>query len=458
MDPINYSQDVQTPFQAALQGYQAGSAIRNDQQQQQALQQAQARQRQMNVDLQAAAQDHTLMPNVMIKYPEIADKLKVGLDATNSQAAQQTLSQITPIYAALQNGNVNAAVEQATNMANAYRNAGMLDKANDLDAMIEHMQTNPQDTAVRLAGRISVLPGGDKILDGVKASMLLPSDVATGKAGASKAQSEAIVSGVAAGKAQAKTELDNQNLKSQIAERAARLRLDQDKLTTDTQVKLSELTQKYGQLPDDARKLVNDSAVAATSSEAAVQQYQQLAGKIDALGGSWGSGGTSSAGEWLSRAVGNEDAVSALKREYTRMASQGLIKLLPPGPASDKDIANAKEGIPNANASPAVVSSYLRGMAKLSAYDAVLNNAKAEWAGAVQHLGRTKADIVIDGTRVPAGTTFNEFARGYLASKADALDSAARIGGRGYMRFAIPPTGSPSAGTPASSGGATGAY
>jgi hypothetical protein len=31
MDPINYSIDVQSPIQAAAQGYQLGAGIRNDQ-------------------------------------------------------------------------------------------------------------------------------------------------------------------------------------------------------------------------------------------------------------------------------------------------------------------------------------------------------------------------------------------------------------------------------------------
>jgi len=244
MEPINYSMDVQSPFQAALQGYQAGTAIRNDQAQQQALQQAQARQQQMNADLSAAFQDHTMLPSVMIKYPEIADKLKIGLDASNAQHAQQTLNQITPIYAALQSGNVDVAATQAAGLSTAYRNAGMQDKAEAMDAMIAHMKVNPQDTATRLAGRIAVLPGGDKILDGVKSSILLPSDVATSRAGASKAQSEAVVSGVAAGNAATKADLDNQKAQQEIQTAEAQRRINE----LNVQIAQADSETKRGQL------------------------------------------------------------------------------------------------------------------------------------------------------------------------------------------------------------------
>jgi hypothetical protein len=240
-----------------------------------------------------------------------------------------------------------------------------------------------------------------------------------------------------------KADLENKELISKAADRYARLGLDIDTFTTGTKIKIAELRQKFGELPDDARKLVNEGAVTAAGAEQAVAQYADLAQKIDGLGGSWGAGST--AHEFLKRATGSEDAISGLKREYTRMASTGVLKLLPPGPASDKDVALAREGIPNANSSPEVMASYLRGMAKLSSYDAAFNNAKSEWVGAVKHLGTAKTDIEIDGVKVPAGTTFNAFARQFIEKKADQSYNAAITQRRSYMRFAKPTADAPSA-------------
>ena len=462
MDPINYSVDVATPFQSMMAGYQGGAAIRNDQLQQQQQAQAIAQQQQQRATLQAlmsnpnpTAKDFS---NATMLIPGMKDQFKQAWDMRNTDQQQNDLSHTSQVYAALQGGQPDIAAKILTDRAAALKASGNAEDAQHAETMAGVIQAHPELAKTMVGMQLASIPGGDKVING--ASGLGGEDRAQNEEPAKQAalDAEARIKGAAAATAP-QTEAQklqasiwgNANLKSQIQERAARLGLDQDRLTSETQAKILELNQKFGQLPDDARTLVNSSSLAATSSEQQVQQYQSLASKIDALGGSWGAG--SSAKEFFKRATGNEDGISALKREYTRMASQGVIKLLPPGPASDKDIENAKAGIPDANASPDVMSSYLRGMSKLSAYDAVLNNAKAEWVGQVQHLGRAKTDIVVDGTQVPAGTTFNDFARSYLASKADALNAAATVGGRGYMRFALPPSGANAA--PAAAGATT---
>lgn len=454
MDPINYSIDVQTPFQAALAGYQGGAAIRNDQLQQQqqqlALQQQQVQQQTLQrlmANPNPTAKDYS---DATLLIPGMKDQFKQAWDMRNTDQQQNDLSHVAQVYAALKSSQPDVAAQLLRDRAAAMLNSGRPDEARNAQTMASVAEESPELVKSIIGMKLASIPGGDKVITGAsglgaeqRASDKAPADVRTANAEASIKEATAAVAPQSEAQKLQTSVWNNANTKSQIEERAARLGLDKDRLTSETQLKLMELQQKFGQLPDDARKLVNDSALTAVSSEQQVQQYQQLAGQIDALGGSWGAG--SGAHEWLKRTTGNEDAVSALKREYTRIAAQGVMKLLPPGPASDKDIANAKEGIPNANASPEVMASYLRGMAKLSAYDAVLNNAKAEWVGAVQHLGRAPKDIEIDGTKVPAGSTFNDFARTYLATKADALNAAATVGGRGYMRFALPPSAAPAA-------------
>lgn len=453
MNPINYSVDVATPFASALQGYQAGAAIRNDQQQQQQQQVAQAqqlKQQQLLAGLankpNATADDYA---SVMTQIPGIAEQLQKAWTTKSTAQQQSHASDLLQWGAAIKSGKPEFAVSQMTARADAMEQAGgPTPESKGLRMQAQVIQEDPQFALGQFQAMLIGSPLGKDAAEALakfggeaRAQELQPGLVAKG---AAEATTAGVTAQFALPEAQQKLQTGvwgNSNTRSQIEERAARLGLDKDKLMSETQIKVAEMNQKFGQLPDDARKLVNDSTLTAVSSEQQVQQYQQLAGQIDSLGGSWGAGST--AHEWLKRTIGSEEAVSALKREYTRMASQGVIKLLPPGPASDKDIENAKAGIPNASASPEVMSSYLRGMAKISAYDAVLNNAKAEWAGAVQHLGRTKADIEIDGVKVPAGATFNDFARKYLATKSDALNASATVSNRGYMRFAQPSAPAP---------------
>jgi hypothetical protein len=488
-EPINYSTDVQTPFQAAAQGYQLGAGIRDDQfkQQQQQVelqqqQQARAQQMQLQQDLAAASRDHTLLPGIMVRNPQIAEKLKFGMDASNTQQAQGVLSEATPIYSAFMSGpgGVDIGINMLKQRAAAQENSGDKQGAAATLAMADQAAQDPQGVAYRLAARLATVPGGDKVIDGVMkqrqeqraqdqapAALRAANADATTKEGTAKyalvqsganarlttaqADKTGAEAAVAPQMAQAELKLKDAQVRdifSQITNRVAQFGLANDVQRSEIQIKAQELAQKFGQLPDDARKLVNDSAVQGVTSEMQTKQYNDLSGKLDQIGDSWGAGST--AHEWLKRTTGNEDAVSAFKREYTRMASQGVIKLLPPGPASDKDIANAKEGIPNANASPQVMASYLRGMAKLSAYDAALNQAKADWVGQSQTLGSARMDMTVGDTKVPKGTTFADFARQFMARNADTINSATTVQGRSYMRFAnpaAPPAGGLGTGT-----------
>jgi hypothetical protein len=112
--------------------------------------------------------------------------------------------------------------------------------------------------------------------------------------------------------------------------------------------------------------------------------------------------------------------------------------------ATDKDIELALKGLPPETADAAVLASFLRGMAKMSQYDAVAESAKSEWVNSNGTLGRANKDIDIGGIQVPKGTTYVDFARQFMDQRAQdlAADQSGRaVSGRGYMRFANPETG-----------------
>ena len=458
MQPINYLSMV--PQQDFLRdvhgGLQIGMSIRAAQQAQQQQEAAQQRQQQY----QQAVQSYLQAPTgsgasaLTLQFPERAKEIQDAWGMEDKVQRDSTLKAAVPFFAALNNGRPDVAKGMLEQRVAALQNSGQ-DSSHE-EQWLQQLNNGQADVVKGQMGLFlsAVHPDFAKNFGELgaesRAAALAPSVQEKSVADARKAGAEATTAQVTAANApkvaaQAAEESRWKlaDLKSQIEDRAARRFLDTDKLTTDTQIRLKELGQKFGELPESVTKMLNDSVLSSTSSEQQTSQYHQLASQIDALGASWGT--ATSVNEWLKRATGNEDAVSALRREYTRMASQGVIKLMPPGPASDQDVKNAKEGIPNANASPQVVASYLRGMAKLSAYDAALNSAKAEWLGQVRNLGKARSDIEIDGVKVPAGMSFDDFARKSLARKADQINSAATVSTRGYMKYAAPT-------------GATGAY
>ena len=74
---------------------------------------------------------------------------------------------------------------------------------------------------------------------------------------------------------------------------------------------------------------------------------------------------------------GSEDEVTKLRTEFNQIKNNMVMESLPPGVASDKDIAIAMSGFPSATASPEYVAQYMRGMAKLAAITAERENLRA---------------------------------------------------------------------------------
>ena len=78
--------------------------------------------------------------------------------------------------------------------------------------------------------------------------------------------------------------------------------------------------------------------------------------------------------------LGAQTEIDSLKTEFTRLTNTGIINSLPPGVASDRDIAIISEGFPNSSWSPKEIEKFLRAVAKVSAYDAEKNAFRAKYA------------------------------------------------------------------------------
>ncbi len=76
---------------------------------------------------------------------------------------------------------------------------------------------------------------------------------------------------------------------------------------------------------------------------------------------------------------GTQDDVSALKTAFTEVVNTNIINSLPPGVASDKDIAMAMSGFPNKDWSHTQIAQWLRGRAKLTAFAAEKEKLKSKY-------------------------------------------------------------------------------
>lgn len=432
VSPIDYTIDVATPFQTAMQGWAMGTQdklARADEarrqqmfdQQQEAIKQQQLQQQVRNEDLYK----FSLIPNktaddyasIISRYPDLAEPYQKSWGMLNSERQQQTLSTASQVFESLRNGAPNVAKDILGEQIKAYENTGMKREASNLKSIYGLIDKNPAVAQANLGMLMaSVAPDQFKsITEGRISLESLPSQIAKTNAETGKITAETqgqvienrykpqqIQTGI--NQTQSQTALNYATIQNMAEQR----QLDRDKLETETSLKLQELNPSNIKLSDGAQKLVNDNMIGSVASEQAASQQLDLANRIQAAGG--GAGRFSSWNEKLKELTGNQDSLTNLRNEYTRIRNSQAIKMLPPGPATDKDIELAMKGFPPETADSKTIAAFLRGMAKMNQRDAAYKQMQAEWVNQVGNLGSAKRDVEVLGVKVPAGTTFNGYA------------------------------------------------
>lgn len=480
MQPLNYSIDVKSPFEQAIGGLQVGVALSDlntkGQQDQLKLQEAE-RQRQLQIQMQTDLAALAANPNptardyaqVMTRYPSISEHLKKGFDILQPEQQQARLNSATQAYAAVSAGKPEIAIELLNTEAAALRNSGKEKEAKAAEDWAKVIQLNPAAARTSMGLMLSGVAGAERFaamfpaLGGearadekaVRDRQLFPSQLQESQGKGREAVANATIKELEAGNTPQAISLRNTNTQAGIAKIYAeiqnfadRLSFDKDVLRSNVELKLHELDLNGNKVPDGARDGINKAVIAGQASKQHAAQVLNLATRFEQMNPD--DGMFAKADEALNQFLGNQTAVTNLRKEYERIKTIDVLKLLPPGPASDRDIQLAQKGFPDATYNAKQMASFLRGMAKISQFDSVLNSAQAEWLTANHHLGNARRDITIDGVRVPTGTTFADFSAQFLKKKADQLaaeQSIGRAAGRSYMRFANPqPTTSGSTG------------
>ena len=176
-------------------------------------------------------------------------------------------------------------------------------------------------------------------------------------------------------KANREREASQSSLARQQAQDAlAQRRLDLEQQRVDVE---KERLKRGKDLTDQSRAVILDAQQAAEASETNVYTMTRLAEQYEANPPSAGILG--SAVEAWNDTLGTQDEQSRMKTEFQNIVNTGIINSLPPGVASDKDIEMARSGFMNKNWNSDQIAQYLRGMAKLSAFNTERDNLKAKW-------------------------------------------------------------------------------
>jgi len=466
---------AENPFDASLRGFAAADTMLNTlsqrQEQERANQlkaqlqaQEQAQKQAMAADLLALSQN----PNptgqqylsVMTKYPSLSAGLKPAYEALDAQNKQNLLSQVSKINTALIKGRPDIAMSELKNQEQAYRNAGDTKTADTLASFYDQFNGADPAQAKLISGMLTAsVMGADKydqayanIVKAQTEQDLAPVKMRQAEAEAKSAESkakadiyapqeakakatsagyqamadankpvvsaaEAKIKGYEAINTPIKQNLENARITAQtndyisrIKDRADRFGLDSEELN----MKLDEALYKKTNptLDKDARELINKNRIDAQAAKSQADQMNTLADQLDAAAKEAARGGVVARGwESVKRFGGEQNSVSALRARSIFLKNQQVVKSLPSGNTSDRDIEIFNRGVPPDDADLEYMASYLRGEAKLSALVAKDADLRADWVNEVGSLANPRRDIVVNGVTVRAGMSFSDFYR-----------------------------------------------
>lgn len=177
--PINYIQDVQTPFQAAAQGLQFGAGIQDMRAKQQAqqlqLQQAQQQQQQQQMIAQQMQRLRSSPTRNVLDYADLAmvlpkDQSKSMMDAWSMIDPVQQRSKLSrgaSVLAAFNSGASDIGISMLEEEAAALRNSGDEAGAKAMDTYAKLAKLDPVGVEANIGSMIAQLPGGKDALEAI---------------------------------------------------------------------------------------------------------------------------------------------------------------------------------------------------------------------------------------------------------------------------------------------------
>lgn len=356
---------------------------------------------------------------LITNFPGLKDEISKGWDVYSGAAREAKLAATADAYGYLNAGDAPGAIKIVRDHMEADKAAGL--DVNGYQDLIDAIQANPT-SGKAIAGLMLAAGAGPekfaeahgKIGENARSDELQPSavrkagaDATTAEVQAQYAPQKAESDLATAAATRTRWAAQTANEVADLAIKRDGLTLDRDKLTSGIQLELEKLDRSGLQLDAGARQAVNTAVGESASAQALAGRMSDLAAKMQASGAT--SGWPARFAEAAKGVYGGQNAVSGLRAEYNQLVNAQAVKNLPPGPASDKDIALAKQGFPPDSANTDYLASFLRGMAKMQQAVGASSDRKANWIASNGSLAPVRRDTDVGGVMVPAGTTFNEF-------------------------------------------------
>ncbi|EEZ1847678.1 acyltransferase [Escherichia coli] len=205
---------------------------------------------------------------------------------------------------------------------------------------------------------------------------------------------------------------------------AQRLALDQQEFG----FKMQQAQEKAQQLISEAPKLsvnmekgIETAVNNATASSNSANSMSALAQQFRAEKPTTGLFGN--AQNMFAKLTGSDTTLRDLRIRQNALVNSQVLKFLPPGPATDKDVEIVRQGAPTDMDNPETVARWLDAMANLERRNAQFNEFKAEWMSANGNPGQSRNGGQILGLDVKKGESLGSAVKRYMSMNTDAASA-----------------------------------
>jgi len=393
-------------------GQQIGGAVGGMVQnanQQEALRLAEERKNKLNgalarvADLNASGDDFATIVT-SLDPAHVKDVMAAGT-SLGQDKLKQRMNEAGQVMSALSNGDTQAALDTIDRNIAAHQAAGQDKDVAALQQTRAMVEKNPKLAYSSLGSTIAALPGGTEFLKTIydtnaeqRTQAQFPDLMAQKNEELKQATSKTEIDAINAKYAEQVKNLDMAKTQAEI-----------DKLNADAaKVKADKLIAEHPGLSPAAEANIVAASDKSVALRADAQRFNNWAAKIKSIPTPPG-GTVAQVTEAVKKALGGQDQYSLLRAEYNSIRASDVMKNLPPGSASESDMKLVMSGWPEENQSPAVLANFVQSIARIKEYEAMVQEAKADWIGQVGNLTRTIDDTAINGAKVPKGTSYAEF-------------------------------------------------
>lgn len=202
---------------------------------------------------------------------------------------------------------------------------------------------------------------------------------------------------------------------------AQRLALDQQEFgfkMQQAQEKAQQLISEAPKLSVNMEKAIETAVNNATASSNSANSMSALAQQFRAEKPTTGLFGN--AQNMFAKLTGSDTTLRDLRIRQNALVNSQVLKFLPTGSATDKDVEIVRQGAPTDMDNPETVARWLDAMANLERRNAQFNEFKAEWMSANGNPGQSRNGGQILGLDVKKGESLGSAVKRYMSMNTDA--------------------------------------